>query len=351
MSQRSEELTRLRDEIDHLRLQLEEAEQTLRAIRAGEVDALLISGDQGERVYTLKSADYPYRVLIEDMSEGALTLTEQGVILYANRRFAEMVRVPLQNVIGSSLSDWIAAADHGILQSALAAGSEGRRSAELSLASGDGVRIPAHLSLNTLRMDGIEGYFCMVVTDLTLQKRNEAIVAAERLARSILEQAAEAILVCDETGKVIRANPAAQGLCGQNPLGRLFQQAFPLQGVDRTPVTLPEHDEVKPVRGIEVSLDHLGGTRHLLFSVSPLLGGEGERLGNVIALTDVTALKDAQSTLQAQLHELQCWHSVTLGREGRVLELKREINRLLAELDRPPRYLSAEVGGSSPGPD
>ncbi|NIO00054.1 MAG: hybrid sensor histidine kinase/response regulator, partial [Anaerolineae bacterium] len=73
-------------EIEELRARLEEAEETLRAIRSGEVDAVIVSGPQGEQVYTLKGADHTYRLLIEQMKEGAATLAAEGTILYCNRR-------------------------------------------------------------------------------------------------------------------------------------------------------------------------------------------------------------------------------------------------------------------------
>jgi PAS domain-containing protein len=71
---------------------LDEAEDTLRAIRSGEVDALVVSGVGGDQIFTLKGAELPYRVLIEDMNEGALTLAMDGVILYANRALPECSR-------------------------------------------------------------------------------------------------------------------------------------------------------------------------------------------------------------------------------------------------------------------
>jgi hypothetical protein len=86
-----------------LRAQLDEAEDTLRAIRSGEVDALVVSGVGGDQIFTLKGAELPYRVLIEDMNEGALTLAMDGVILYANRCFGEMLKTPLEKVIGSTV--------------------------------------------------------------------------------------------------------------------------------------------------------------------------------------------------------------------------------------------------------
>ena len=66
----------------------------------------------------------------------------------------------------------------------------------------------AHIREQAVVFDGIE-CVCLIVTDLTEQKRNQEIVAAERLARSILDQAAGAILVVDPDGKIIRASRAA----------------------------------------------------------------------------------------------------------------------------------------------
>ena len=76
------------DELDRLRQRLAEAEDALRAIRTGEIDAVVVQGDTGPVVYTLKSADTPYRLLVEQMREGALTVSAEGVILYANAAFA-----------------------------------------------------------------------------------------------------------------------------------------------------------------------------------------------------------------------------------------------------------------------
>ena len=114
-----------------------ELEQTLDAIRGGEVDALVVSIDGQERLFTLHGAETPYRVLVEQMSEGALTVDGQGTILYANLRFAEMVRVPLERVAGSSLASFVAPDDVETLRHLLSKGRPGAR--ELALKSGGGV--------------------------------------------------------------------------------------------------------------------------------------------------------------------------------------------------------------------
>ncbi|MFH1975686.1 MAG: PAS domain-containing protein, partial [Pseudomonadota bacterium] len=125
-------------ELEDMRARLDEAEETLRAIRSGEADALIVSGAGGDQVETLKGADHSYRMLIEDMSEGALIMTAEGVILYANRRLAEMLKTPLEKVIGSMIHTWIAPDSQRILQSLLRKGADGKPREQLVLAAGDG---------------------------------------------------------------------------------------------------------------------------------------------------------------------------------------------------------------------
>src|SRR5262250_2797253 len=99
-----EELLR---EFEELRAELDEANDTIQAIRSGQVDALVVEGENGPRLYTLKTADHTYRVFIEKMKEGAVTLNGAGIILYSNSQFASMVNVPLATVIGSCMADFI----------------------------------------------------------------------------------------------------------------------------------------------------------------------------------------------------------------------------------------------------
>src|ERR1700682_1513104 len=94
---------------------LDEAKETLRALRSGEVDAIVASGPEGDQVYTLKGADETYRIMVQEMAEGALTLTRDGLILFSNKQFASMLRNPLERVIGSRLLDFIAREDAHIV--------------------------------------------------------------------------------------------------------------------------------------------------------------------------------------------------------------------------------------------
>src|SRR5262245_46627482 len=95
-------------ENEELHRRLEEVDETLRAIRAGEVDAVVV-GAAHEQVFTLETADKPYRLLVEQMPQGAATLTVDGAILYCNQRFADLLRQPLQAVLGKLMHDFIKA--------------------------------------------------------------------------------------------------------------------------------------------------------------------------------------------------------------------------------------------------
>src|SRR5215203_1992960 len=91
------------NEIQDLQCRLDEAEDTLRAIRQGEVDALVIHGPKGEMIYTLTSADYPYRLMIDEMNEGAVSVSPDSFILYSNRNFAGILGLNGTNASGMPL--------------------------------------------------------------------------------------------------------------------------------------------------------------------------------------------------------------------------------------------------------
>lgn len=159
-------------QVEDLRMRLEEAEETLRAIREGEVDALVVSGPQGDQVYTLKGAEQPYRVFIETMNDGAVTLGPDGTILYCNGRFAELLLRPIENVIGSEIYRFIAPTDTPSFESVLQRGRQGNSQGEICLERGDGQLNPVHLSLCPLESDDVP-CICMVAMDLTERKRAE----------------------------------------------------------------------------------------------------------------------------------------------------------------------------------
>ena len=164
----------LRGRITALSARVEEAEETLRAIRDGEVDAIVAAGPEGDRVYTLKGADAAYRVMIEEMAEGAVTLDPDGLILFANRPFAFMLGMPLDRVIGASFQEFVATEDISLISIFLQ--SSGRRKAEVRLVRQGGATFPVYLSLQNLILGGVP-CCCCVVTDLSEQKLHAELAA------------------------------------------------------------------------------------------------------------------------------------------------------------------------------
>ncbi len=169
-------------EIAELRARLEEAEDTLRAIRQGEVDALVVLDKQGEKVYTLKSADRPYRMMIEEMGQGAATLLGDGTLLYCNRYFADLIAAPLEHVLGASVYAFVAPAAREPFATLLRQGEEaqeGSSRGEILLQTAAGSLVPAYATVTPLARN--EGpALCLVVTDLTGQRAAAAAEAANQ---------------------------------------------------------------------------------------------------------------------------------------------------------------------------
>ena len=179
----------LLSENEELRARLREAEETLNAIRSGEVDALVVSGAGGQQIFTLQGADHSYRMLVEDMNEGALTLTAEGEILFSNRRFAEMLKMPLERIIGTTIFTWVAENSQQIVQTILSKEGHEKRH-EVMLVASDGEWVQSYFSMSNLLTYEMPDLFCVVVTDLRAQKRQQdTLVAAEGKTRELLEVA------------------------------------------------------------------------------------------------------------------------------------------------------------------
>lgn len=163
-----------RAEMAELRLRLEEAEDTIRAIRSGAVDAFVVAEPHGARVYTLQSADRPYRLLVEEMQQGALTLRDDGTIVYCNRRFADLVGRPLKRLLGVPFRDFIPRDAQIFYESLLQQGRAGCSQGESPVRNGDGALVPVFLTFNALPTD-CGAAVGLLVTDLTTQRHHEKL--------------------------------------------------------------------------------------------------------------------------------------------------------------------------------
>jgi PAS domain S-box-containing protein len=174
-------------QVETLRRELAEARQTIDAIRAGNVDALVVKGDSGEQIYTLINTDHLYRILLEEMNEGALSVMPDGLILFANRRFAKMVGAPLAKVIGEKIQKWLIPENQEIFNALLKSDSQEKYGKELTLLCEDGEQIPVYFSISKPTIAGHPHISCVLSTDLTEQKQIEEIVASKKAALIAIE--------------------------------------------------------------------------------------------------------------------------------------------------------------------
>jgi len=148
---------------------LEEAEETLRAIQNGTVDAFVIQEPEGHRVYTLEGSDLPYSSLVERMQQGAAMLDAEGCIVYCNPSLVRLLGVPRDTVTGSILRYYLAQEDQDLYEKLLGAAQSGYSEGEMRLRLADGSVISASFSFSVLTRD--KSATGVLIADLTSQKQ------------------------------------------------------------------------------------------------------------------------------------------------------------------------------------
>src|ERR1039457_5620077 len=135
----------------------------------------MVAGKEGSQMFTLDGAEHAYRVLIECMNEGALTITADKMILYANQCFARMVKCPLEQVIGSSFRRFLSVADRATLRPLLKRAGKSGSKIQVILHASDGSKMPAQISIRPRPKNGFKGAtISLVVTDMTEARHNRS---------------------------------------------------------------------------------------------------------------------------------------------------------------------------------
>jgi len=172
-------------ETQDLRARVEELEETLRAIRMGEVDAVLVSSAQGDQVFTLQGAEHPYRLLVETIEEGAATLSDDGTVLYSNKSFAAFFGVALERFIGTPLQNFLSGNDAEFLKTLIMGAKLASTRGEIRLHGKNGKPRTVRLTLSPNRELGLEA-ICAVATELTeIVDANQALRITETSLRQL----------------------------------------------------------------------------------------------------------------------------------------------------------------------
>jgi two-component system, sensor histidine kinase and response regulator len=190
MNQKHQTYEQLVEQVADLRADLEEANETLHAIRVGEVDAVVVQGSRGDQLFTLKGADEPYRVLIEEMNQGAVTLSANGAILYCNRRFADLLKTSIEKIVGEGFGLFVAPSERAAFTLLFKTGTLGGSAGEITLCASDGSPVPLQLALGPLPADSAAA-ICLVATDISESREKETRLRATMAEVVLAEKEAE----------------------------------------------------------------------------------------------------------------------------------------------------------------
>lgn len=298
--------------IADLRRRLDEAEETLRAIRDGEVDALVIRGGAEDEVFAIGDDAESFRKFIEAMDPGAAAVDGSGRVLYANAAMIELIGLPLTSIQGRPFADLFATEPADAIRTLLDQASETRASAEIVFEVGTGemgVGERIHLVAATpVRLGTITGR-AVTLTDMTERIRAERAEQAEQVSNAIIASANEAVVVCDPAGVVTHANAAAAAAFDRGLVGQGFDAALPLVlaegcGFSRVEDLVAVAAAGTSVQGVEAVIRVGERPKDVLISAAPLRVALGQTVGCVLTLVDISQRRAAEKQQLLLLREL-----------------------------------------------
>ena len=309
MAEKLKSRQELLNESKDLRARLEEAEETIRAIRDGEVDALIVAQSEKTRTFLLKGADYPYQAMVNSMGEGAVTLIPDGTIFFCNSRFAEIVQTPLKRLIGTPFKDLVSSEDQGRLAAIYEQSGLDVARGEFRIQTAQGKFVSVQLSAHLLETDDVKG-ITIVVTDLTDRKRVEqAQWEAEQKLDKMLQSLVDGMVVVDLSGKITYANPSAERILeihkekisGIYYSSREWKQidangkSYPL---DQLPLAIALREQ-REVNALEHGIIAPNGeVKWLSVNASPLLDDNNQIFGAIASFRDITEQKKGEEALR-----------------------------------------------------
>jgi len=283
-------------EIARLKSQVQTLEQTLDAIRKGGADALVVPGKAGDQIFTLSGGAQPYRVFVETMNEGAAVVAGDGTIVYSNRRFADMVGMPLDRVIGSSFHQFVSQQDcplpEGLQEEP---GATGYRS-ECELQCADGTALPVQLSARPMETDGLRR-LCIIATDISGRKlAEEKLQASEKQLRLIFDQIPAAVWTTDKDLHILSASGAVLSPALLRPeelVGKTLQEF--LDNPEELSPPLVAH--LAALKGQHRSYEYNLAGNIFSVNVHPLRNAFDEIAGVIGVALDVTENKRAMASV------------------------------------------------------
>jgi PAS domain S-box-containing protein len=294
--------------IADLRLRLAEAEETLRAIRENEVDALVMRGPLAEEVFTIGGDTDSYRTFMEVMEPGAAALDEAGRVLYANSTLTRLLGTSLPQLQGKLLVDAFAADTAKEIGRLLSEAHTTRQSREVRFPRGEKIDLHFIAVASPLQLGTTSGH-AVTFANVTERVLHEGAEQSEHAARAVIASANEAVLVCDRNGVITHANAAAGIVYEGNPVGQTFAEIIPLVFHDSAGI-LQADDMIAmviagtPLRGIEATAPKAPKVKDYLVSAAPLRIAGDRISGAVVTMVDLSRRKAAEKQQNLLTREL-----------------------------------------------
>lgn len=279
-----------------LRQRLAEMEETLRAIREGEIDAIVVGSKGSPAVYTLKSAAEPYRLIVEQMSEGALTISSDGIILYCNTAFARMLDVPREKLVGTLLRDLVIGSVEEPLAKLLVRSGSAQ---ELRFRAAGGAIAHVYVSSAPLIVEGVPIH-CLVVTDLSRQE-------LRILHDAIVNSSVDAIYALTLDGTIESWNPGAERLYGytaQEAIGKNFHKLVPPKKQAETQDLLARMAAGESFKLETARVTKAGVSVEVSVSWAPIKAPQGAISGAAVIARDITERRQRESQIRLLMNEV-----------------------------------------------
>jgi PAS domain S-box-containing protein len=297
--------------IKELQQKLEEAEQLIEAIKSGEVDAFAIRSNEESEIYTLHSGDYAYRVLVEELSEGAANITEEGMIVYINPYLCEFFKLSYEKIISSSIYDFIHENSRADFKKLFEEAVKGKSKGEIELLV-NGRKYPVYVSLTSLQPK--LATVGMLVTDLgerkqferTVADKNSELVSANQelinqkdFVENIINSSKEWIGVWDKNFRLSMINDASAKAMGNSKEELIGKHIFELNPGAKG--SKPDLDLQRALKGetINNSPYFSEWTKKWIQNyLVPLRDNTGEIYAALAIAQDVTEMLNAQVELK-----------------------------------------------------
>ncbi|ABC23344.1 sensor histidine kinase [Rhodospirillum rubrum] len=295
--------------LSELRRRLAEAEETLNAIREGEVDALVIGEGGVDEVFAIGGDTESYRTFMEAMDTGAAAVDEDGRVLYANSALCRLIDHPLPTLQGKPLVSFFDARAAAEIGQMVGKTANQREKVEISLKDAATKMAQVFLvSAKPVRLGLVQGH-AVTFTDLTERVRSETAERAERIAAAIIASANEIVVVCDRVGMITHANSAASAIYDGDLIGKMFEDAIPLTFTDAPDlmsggalIDLALNGQAR--QGIEAIATRAPKVKDYLISAAPLQVTEDQISGCVLTMVDLSQRKAAEHQQLLLMREL-----------------------------------------------